>query len=136
MFYNYCRSTRSTLNSEKPKKPKKKHLSNTNSPRSRILNLSKRQKLKNLLMLKFKEKYCLNYPDQTIEKEVTKFVQAEKLTDKDLQRLNDRVKRLIRNSSGNNILVRPFTNKYKEPVNQTDGKICFQLMSSVLLCDI
>ena len=117
MFYNYCRSTRSTLNSEKPKKPKKKHLSNTNSPRSRILNLSKRQKLKNLLMLKFKEKYCLNYPDQTIEKEVTKFVQAEKLTDKDLQRLNDRVKRLIRNSSGNNILVRPFTNKYKEPVN-------------------
>ena len=121
MFYNYCRSTRATLNSEEQNKPRKKQLSMTNSPRNRILNLTKRQKLKNLLMLKFKEKYCLNYPDQTIEKEVTKFVQAEKLTDKDLQRLNDRVQRLIRNSSAHNILGRTLSKKLKDPSNFHDN---------------
>ena len=122
MFYNYCRSTRSTLNSEERKKAKKKQLSMTNSPRNRILNLTKRQKLKNLLLLKFKEKYCINYPDQTIEKEVTKFVQAEKLTDKDLQRLNDRVQRLIRNNSGHNILLtKTLSKKLKDPSNFHDN---------------
>ena len=94
MFYNYCRSTRATQFDKEQRKLKKKQISMSHSPTQRILNLQKRQKLKNLLMMKFMEKYNLNYPDHTIEKEVTKFVQGEKLTDMDLQRLNNKIQRL------------------------------------------
>ena len=47
----------------------------SHSPSQRLLNLNKRQKLKHLLLMKFMEKYNLNYPDQNVEKEVSDFVQ-------------------------------------------------------------
>jgi hypothetical protein len=78
-----------------------------------MLNIPKRQKLKNLLMVKFMEKYNINYPDAAIEKEVTRFVQGEKLTDRDLQRLNNRIQRLVRNGSASNILENTLTNRFE-----------------------
>ena len=81
MFYNYCRSTKASLIDKEQRKAKRKQISMSHSPTQRVLNLQKRQKLKNLLMMKFMEKYNLNYPDHTIENEVTKFVQGEKLSD-------------------------------------------------------
>ena len=67
MFYNYCRSTKSSLKNEELKKQKRKQISISHSPNQRVLNLTKRQKLKNLLMLKFIEKYNINFPDKTKE---------------------------------------------------------------------
>ena len=61
-------------------------------------------------MLKFMEKYNINYPEQSIEKEITKFIQREKLTDRDLQRLNNKIQKLAKNTSDKNIL----TNKMKK----------------------
>ena len=115
MFYNYCRSTKSSLKNEELKKQKRKQISISHSPNQRVLNLTKRQKLKNLLMLKFIEKYNINFPDKTIENEVTKFVQGEKLTDKDLQRLNIKIQRLVRNTSANNILLEQTMTKKINP---------------------
>ena len=117
MFYNYCRSTKSSLKNEELKKQKRKQISISHSPNQRVLNLTKRQKLKNLLMLKFIEKYNINFPDKTIENEVTKFVQGEKLTDKDLQRLNIKIQRLVRNTSANNILEQTMTKKINPQVS-------------------
>ena len=117
MFYNYCRSTKSSLKNEELKKQKRKQISISQSPNQRVLNLTKRQKLKNLLMLKFIEKYNINFPDKTIENEVTKFVQGEKLTDKDLQRLNIKIQRLVRNTSANNILEQTMTKKINPQVS-------------------
>ena len=77
MFYNYCRSTRACLfNEQQKKKLKKRQISLSHSPNSRLMNLQKRQKLKNLLMMKFMEKYNINYPEQSIEKEITKHSQG------------------------------------------------------------
>ena len=80
MFYNYCRSTKAGLIDRNQKSLKTNQKSVSHSPTHRMLNISKRQKLKNLLMIKFMEKYNINYPDVKIEKEVTRFVQGEKLT--------------------------------------------------------
>ena len=122
MFYNYCRSTRAAFNEKQKDKIKRKQISMTHSPSQRILNLPKRQKLKNLLMLKFIEKYNINYPDQTIEKEVTKFVQGEKLTDKDLQRLNNKIQRLVRNSSMQNMIEKTMNKPLNNPLNINEQK--------------
>ena len=46
----------------------------------------------------------MNYPDQLIENEISRFVQKEKLNDVDLQRLDNKIKRMLRNSSAKNIL--------------------------------
>ena len=113
MFYNYCRSTRSGLIDRDLKSFKKNQKSVPHSPTTRMLNIPKRQKLKNLLMVKFMEKYNINYPDAAIEKEVTRFVQGEKLTDRDLQRLNNRIQRLVRNGSASNILENTLTNRFE-----------------------
>lgn len=112
MFYNYCRSTRSGL-IDRDLKSFKKNQKSVPPPTTRMLNIPKRQKLKNLLMVKFMEKYNINYPDAAIEKEVTKFVQGEKLTDRDLQRLNNRIQRLVRNGSASNILENTLTNRFE-----------------------
>ena len=121
MFYNYCRSTKATTFEKKKQNAKKKLMSISHSPSQRILNLHKRQKLKNLLMLKFIEKYNINYPDQTIEQEVTKFVQGEKLTDKDLQRLNNKIHRLALNNSAKKILEKTLNKKSTNPFDIKDN---------------
>ena len=72
MFYNYCRSTKAGLIDRNKKSLKTNQKSVSHSPTHRMLNISKRQKLKNLLMIKFMEKYNINYPHVAIEKEVTR----------------------------------------------------------------
>ena len=121
MFYNYCRSTRSGLIDRDLKSFKKNQKSVPHSPTTRMLNIPKRQKLKNLLMVKFMEKYNLNYPDAAIEKEVTRFVQGEKLTDRDLQRLNNRIQRLVRNGSASNILENTLTNRFENDLKLNEN---------------
>jgi hypothetical protein len=65
------------------------------NPKERLLNFKKRNKLKDLLITKFRNKYGINENDQVLETEVTKFLQGEKLTDIDLQRLDNRIKTLF-----------------------------------------
>ena len=126
MFYNYCRSTRACLfNEQQKKKLKKRQISLSHSPNSRLMNLQKRQKLKNLLMMKFMEKYNINYPEQSIEKEITKFIQREKLTDRDLQRLNNKIQKLAKNTSDRNILENKMNQELKSPVNPDNKKNYF-----------
>lgn len=64
------------------------------NPKERLLNFQKRQKLKNLLITKFMEKFGINQPDQILENEITKFLQSEKLTDVDLQRLDAKLNKI------------------------------------------
>ena len=121
MFFNYCRSTKSGLIDRNQKSLKANQKSTAHSPTHRMLNIPKRQKLKNLLMVKFMEKYNINYPHVAIEKEVTRFVQGEKLTDRDLQRLNNRIQRLVRNGSASNILEKTLTNRFDKRLNLNEN---------------
>ena len=71
------------------------------NPKERLLNFQKRQKLKDLLITKFMDKYGVKEPEKYLENEITKFVQGEKLTDMDLQRLDSRLKKIYQAKRAN-----------------------------------
>ena len=103
MFYNYSRSTRAALKLRDL--PKNSRSINQNEfQKDRLLNYQKREKLKNLLMTKFINKYNIKEPKEIIEPIISQFVQNEKLTDEDLKQLNIKIKRLLKNRAMINML--------------------------------
>ena len=108
MFYNLQRSTRAAREeAEKAKLTGVGH--SVINPKEKLLNFQKRQKLKDLLITKFMQKYGLNQPDQVLEKEITQFLQGEKLNDVDLQRLDAKIKRIFQNRKANQQLKSTLT---------------------------
>ena len=96
MFYNLYRSTKQGQKDfEKTKLAGVGKSVISPNPKERLLNYNKRKKLKDLLISKFMDKYGLKEPDKMLENEVNNFLQAEKLTDRDLQRLDTRIKLLF-----------------------------------------
>jgi hypothetical protein len=95
MFYNTYRTTKSTMRSVD-----KTNLSgagrNIINQRERLINLQKRQKLKDLLITKFMQKYKINNFEKILEGEITKFLQGEKLNDQDLKRLDIKIRGLLK----------------------------------------
>ena len=96
MFYNLHRSTKSFRQSSEMNKLTGvgKSIISPN-PKERLLNFQKRKKLKELLIQKFMDKFGLKQQDAILENEVNKFIQAERLTDVDLQRLDAKLKTIF-----------------------------------------
>ena len=113
MFYNTYRTTKSSMRSAD-----KNRLTGTGqniiNQRERLLNLQKRQKLKDLLITKFMQKYGINNPEEILEDEITKFLQGEKLNDVDLKRLDMKVKNLIRQKASKEKLKNSLTQSLQE----------------------
>ena len=113
MFYNTYRTTKSAQREAEQNK-----LAGIGStiinPRERLLNLQKRQKLKDLLITKFMQKYGIKHPEDLLEDEITKFLQGEKLTDADLKRLDAKVKKLIREKASKEKLKSTLTQSLQE----------------------
>ena len=95
MFYNTYRTTKSTMRSVDKNNLAGYGRSIINQ-RETLLNLQKRQKLKDLLITKFMQKYGIKNADVILEEEIGKFLQGEKLNDKDLKRLDVKIKKLLR----------------------------------------
>lgn len=94
MFYNTIRST-----SKDPARSTNMSLSVAGSksldPRERLVNMQKRDKLKGLLITKFMKKYGIKSPEKLLQDEISKFLEGEKLTDADLKRLDEKLRRLL-----------------------------------------
>ena len=109
MFYNTHRATRAAK-----KEYENSKLSgvgqNIVNPREKLMNLQKRQKLKDLLITKFMQKYGIKHPEQILENEITKFLQGEKLNDADLQRLDNKIRRLLNEKKAKENLKSSLTN--------------------------
>ena len=94
MFYNTFRTTKSSLREADNK------LAGVGKTiinhRERLLNLQKSQKLKDLLITKFMQKYGIKNPEKILEDEISKFLQGQKLTDADLKRLDTKVKNILK----------------------------------------
>ena len=69
------------------------------NPKQRYLNLQKRQRLKELLIERFEQKYNVKNPGEVLEPVITEFLQQEKLSDTDLKRLDIRIKNLLKDKS-------------------------------------
>ncbi len=61
----------------------------------KILPSQRRDKLKDLLLVKFMKKYELQDTDQVLEEEVKNFLKREKLTDKDLKKFDNHLGQMI-----------------------------------------
>ena len=113
MFYNTYRATKSSMRSAE-----KNRFTGTGqniiNQRERLLNLQKRQKLKDLLITKFMQKYGINNPEQILEDEITKFLQGEKLNDVDLKRLDLKVKNILRQKASKEKLKNSLTQSLQE----------------------
>jgi hypothetical protein len=94
MFYNTYRSTKSSMRSADKNNLAGYGRSIINQKEC-LLNLQKRQKLKDLLITKFMQKYGIKNADLILEEEISKFLQGEKLNDKDLKRLDMKVRKLL-----------------------------------------
>ena len=106
MFYNTYRATKSAI--------RKRQLSGTHTnsfinPKERLLNQHKREKLKNLLITKFIQKYNIKNPEEILEPVISKFIQSEKLNDTDLKRLDIKIQNIIKNKSAKDNLKTKFT---------------------------
>ena len=117
MFYNTFRTTKSSLRESDNK------LAGAGQTiinhRERLLNLQKSQKIKDLLITKFMQKYGIKNPEKLLEDEITKFLQGQKLTDVDLKRLDNKVKRILNEKASNEGLKNKLTQSLPElPQNQ------------------
>jgi hypothetical protein len=92
------------------------------NPRERLMNTQKRQKLRDLLIDRFAQKYNLGKNRILIEGEITRFLQQEKLNDVDLQRLDAKIKRLITQDITKKQLKKTLTENlnYNQPINEYD----------------
>ena len=117
MFYNTYRTTKAA-NSERLKlgQTGQSILSN---PRKRLINLQKRQKLKDLLITKFMQKYGIKHPEFYLENEINKFLQGEKLNDVDLQRLDAKIHRMLQAQKNLDSLHNSLNNSMNENINST-----------------
>ena len=77
--------------------------------RERLLNLQKRQKLKDLLITKFMQKYKIKNYEKILEDEITKFLQGEKLNEQDLKRLDIKIKGLLKEKTSKERLKEKLT---------------------------
>ena len=92
------------------------------NPRERLMNTQKRQKLRDLLIDRFAQKYNLGKNRILIEGEITRFLQQEKLNDVDLQRLDAKIKRLITQDITKKQLKKTLTENlnYNQTINEHD----------------
>ena len=97
--------------------PDKKNLEGTGikimNQRERLLNLQKRQKLKDLLIIKFMQKYKIKNYEKIMEEEITKFLQGEKLNEQDLKRLDLKIKGLLKENVSKERLKQKLTKSFQ-----------------------
>ena len=124
MFYNTYRTTKSSMRSAEKNK-----LSgagqNIIHQRERLLNLQKREKLKDLLITKFMQKYGIENPEEILEDEITKFLQGEKLNDVDLKRLDAKVRNILKLKNSKEQLKNSLTQSLQE-TNQNQPTVNYQ----------
>ena len=119
MFYNTYRATKSSMRSAD-----KNNLAgvgrNIINQRERLLNLQKRQKLKDLLITKFMQKYGIQNSEEILESEISKFLQGEKLNDQDLKRLDIKVKTLLKEKASKERLKQKLEENFQKKSTNND----------------
>ena len=113
MFYNTYRTTKSSMLSA-DKNNKSVEGRNVLNQRERLLNLQKRQKLKDLLITKFMQKYKIKNYEKIMEDEITKFLQGEKLTERDLKKLDTKIRNLLEATDAKERLKKRLTQSFQE----------------------
>jgi hypothetical protein len=110
MYYNTIRST-SREAFKRTNQNENAMGSKSLNPRERLINIQKREKLKGLLITKFMKKYGINNPEKILQDEISKFLEGEKLTDADLKRLDEKLKKMLADKESSDTLRKNLTNE-------------------------
>jgi len=102
---------------------------NLSESKQKLLPYQRREQLKNLLIVKFMKKYGFRKPEDFLEEEVSKFVISEKLSEKDLRRLDQRIRTVYEERKIQKSLQYSLTTKnksgyqsdFKSPSNNMDN---------------
>lgn len=112
-----------------PKSPEKVKtcliLKKLNSPRVKIVNSHQREKLKDILISKFKQKYRIK-ESNIMENEVNNFIQGEKLSDKDILKLDKKIEKMFesqRRERHNKASLSNSLSKSKKNLNKSQPEI-------------
>lgn len=81
-----------------------------NNKQSKVINLNRREKLRNLLLSKFVKKYKLNPSDKQVLAEIDSFLHRKNLTEKDLICLDGRINSIVNSRSEHENLARNLSN--------------------------
>ena len=98
MFYNTIRST----------SKEHKHSKSVN-PREKLINMQKREKLKGLLITKFMKKFGIKNAENFLQQEISKFLEGDVLSDADLKRLDEKLRKMLQENQDNDKLRRNLT---------------------------
>ena len=71
------------------------NISRMSYSKDKLINIQKRDKLKGLLITKFMKKYGIKNPEILLQDEISKFLEGEKLTDSDLKKLDEKLKKML-----------------------------------------
>jgi hypothetical protein len=77
--------------------------------KERLINNQKREKLKGLLVSKFMKKYGIRNPEKMLQDEISKFLEGEKLSDSDLKKLDEKLKKMLSEKEASDTLRKNLT---------------------------
>lgn len=109
MFYNTFRSTSKESTNKRNPLSISQGGSKSVNPREKLINIQKREKLKGLLITKFMKKYGIKNPERLLQDEISKFLEGEKLTDADLKRLDEKLRKMLSEKDASEHLRRNLT---------------------------
>ena len=111
MFYNTYRATKSAM---RKRGLSESHINSFINPKERLLNQPKRQKLKNLLITKFMQKYNIKNPNDFLEPVISQFLLSKKLNDMDLKRLDIQIQKLLKDKTAQDNLKSTLTQNLQQ----------------------
>lgn len=109
MFFNSQRITKSAIK-ELAKTNKISEEQNIINNRQKLIDIKQKEKMKDLLIVKYMNKYGIKKPQKFLEEEISKFSKGEKLKKIDLQKINTKMKEILNMQKGKKkILKSPST---------------------------
>ena len=94
MFYNSQRITKSGIK-ELAKNNKISEEQNILNNRQKLIDIKQKEKMNDLLIVKYMKKYGIKKPQIFLEDEINKFTKGEKLKKIDLQKMNNKMKEIL-----------------------------------------
>ena len=94
MFYNSQRITKSGLK-ELAKKTKISEEQNIINNKQKMIDLRKKEKMKDLLIVKYMKKCGIKKPQLYLEEEINQFMKGEKLKKVDIEKINTKMKEIL-----------------------------------------
>ena len=113
MFYNSQRITKEGIK-ELSKKNQISEEQNINNNRQKLIEMQNKEKLKDLLVVKYMRKFGIKNPHILLDDEIDPYIKGEKLRKIDLQRINTKISDFLKKQKTQKSIVKSQSSIYTE----------------------